>query len=49
MDAAQLLGYETSPNFIRAEEDFSDSQELAYVLHKARAGVWPEGNIRSKT
>jgi hypothetical protein len=36
MDAAQILGYLESPNFLRAEEDFPGSQELGYILRKAR-------------
>jgi methylase of polypeptide subunit release factors len=36
MDAAQILGYLESPNFLRAAEDFPGSQELGYVLRKAR-------------
>jgi hypothetical protein len=43
MDAAQLLGYDASPNFLHAEEDFSDSQELAYVLRKAQAACGLKG------
>ena len=43
MDAAQLLGYDASPNFLRAEEDFLDSQELAYVLRKAQAACGLKG------
>jgi hypothetical protein len=36
MDVARILGYEDSPNFLRADEDFPHAQELAYVLRKAR-------------
>lgn len=36
MDAARLLGYEDSPNFLRAEENFPHAQELGYVLRKAQ-------------
>ena len=36
MDAAQILGYMDSPNFLQAAEDFPGSQELGYVLRKAR-------------
>ena len=37
MDAAQILGYTDSPNFLTAEENFPHAQELGYVLRKAKA------------
>lgn len=37
MDAAHILGYEDSPNFLLAEEDFPHAQELGYILRKAKA------------
>jgi hypothetical protein len=36
MDAAHILGYEDSPNFLLAEEDFPQAQELGYILRKAK-------------
>ena len=36
MDAAQILGYTDSPNFLTAEENFPHTQELGYVLRKAK-------------
>lgn len=36
MDAAQILGYTDSPNFLSAEESFPRTQELGYVLRKAK-------------
>ena len=47
LDVARLLGYEDSPNFLRAEEDFPHAQELGYVLRKAKKRVWTKGCIRS--
>jgi len=35
MDAAQVLGYTDSPNFLTAEEHFPHTQELGYVFRKA--------------
>lgn len=36
MDLARELGYEDSPNYLRAEDNFPDTQELGYPLRKAR-------------
>ena len=36
MDAAQILGYTDSPNFLPVEENFPHTQELGYVLRKAK-------------
>ena len=36
MDVARELGYEDSPNYLRAEDNFPDTQELGYLLRKAR-------------
>jgi len=35
MDAAQVLGYTDSPNFLTAEDHFPHTQELGYVFRKA--------------
>jgi hypothetical protein len=43
MDVARLLGYEESPNFLRAGDNFPYAQELAYVLRKARAECGLQG------
>jgi len=43
MDAARILGYEDSPNFLLAEEDFPHAQELGYVLRKAQTACGLKG------
>src|SRR2546427_5762259 len=43
MNIAGTLGYEDSPNFLRAEEDFPHAQELGYVLRKAKAECGLQG------
>ena len=43
MDAARILGYKDSPNFLLAEEDFPHAQELGYILRKAKAECGLQG------
>ena len=43
MDAARILGYEDSPNFLLAEEDFPQAQELGYVLRQAKTACGLKG------
>jgi hypothetical protein len=43
MNVAGILGYENSPNFLRAEENFPHAQELGYVLRKAKAECGLQG------
>ena len=43
MDVARILGYEDSPNFLLAEEDFPQAQELGYVLRKAKTACGLKG------
>jgi hypothetical protein len=43
MDAAQILGYTDSPNFLTAEENFPHTQELAHVLRKAKIACGLKG------
>ena len=50
MDAAQVLGYTNSPNFLTAEEHFPHTQELGYVFRKAETECGLQGVyvLRSK-
>ena len=43
MDTAHILGYEDSPNFLLAEEDFPHAQELGYVFRKAKIACGLKG------
>jgi hypothetical protein len=43
MDVARILGYEGSPNFLLAEEDFPQAQELGYALRQAKTACGLKG------